>query len=636
MFRILAKVEPMTRINKFIPLFIFSAITFAVYYKILGHTFLINWDDTEYVTANPAIMGFTLEHIKAVFSSYYGGNYAPVQMLSYMFDYSIWGLDPRGFLLTNILLHITNGWLLYRLLKSCFDMSEGVALSAALIFLCHPVQVESVAWVSQRKNLLSATFFLMSFISYIRYATTAEPAKRTIRLYGLSLLLFVVSILTKSVTIILFPVILLFDICHVRHKSLRRVLLDKLPYLAITLAAGLITLLSQNPHSGGGMSATYHGESGAATAFTMLTVLPRYFRLLLYPTGLSPVYEVPIRTTLIDFQVTASLIFLIALGAAGIWLFRRHRDLFFWYAFFFIAMLPVSQIVPIVTLMNDRYLYFPMFGFSTVISASVLQAVQQSRVKPPPLLLQAVVVAVITGLGVASHYQSRIWHDSITLWKRAIRQFPESSSAWTGLATSHHAGRETSAALQAYLNAVNLNPSNRIALNNLALMYLSLGKPDKAEEYALHLIRSNPDYALGFSTLGICYLSRGETDLAELAGNKALELNPRLAAAWNLKGDIALVRTRYDEAERNFGIGYGLDRNAADRYHYSLATVEAALGNQAAAIDHLRLAYQNGLSVTPETVRTNPHLAVLRGHPGFERIITEGYARNQGRPVVFK
>ena len=147
-------------------LLILSGVTFALYWQALGHNFLIYWDDNGYVTRNLTIQRVTWENIKTAFTSLYMGNYAPVQILSYMFDYSIWGMRPAGFIFTNILIHIANGILFYYLLTR-LSWQRLTACAAALIFLIHPVQVESVVWVSERKNVLSMLFFLLSLIWYI-------------------------------------------------------------------------------------------------------------------------------------------------------------------------------------------------------------------------------------------------------------------------------------------------------------------------------------------------------------------------------------------------------------------------------------------------------------------------------------
>ena len=167
-----------SRVVRFTPLLVLLLAGLAIYGRMLGHDFLPTWDDAGYVLDNPDIRGFTIANLRAVFSRFYMGNYAPVQMLSYMLDYSIWGLRPWGYLLTNLLLHLANGLLFYHLVQR-LEGDDSWAWLAALIFLVHPVQVESVAWVSQRKNLLAMLFSLLSFHGYLRFRLAVERLSRS-------------------------------------------------------------------------------------------------------------------------------------------------------------------------------------------------------------------------------------------------------------------------------------------------------------------------------------------------------------------------------------------------------------------------------------------------------------------------
>src|SRR6266702_2626618 len=160
-----------------IPLLALLAATFAVYWQTLGHEFLLTWDDQKYVTANEAVRGFTLAHLQTAFTTFYIGNYAPLQIISYMADYTLWGLRATGFIFTNILLHALNG-LLYYFLVFRLGGRRLWAFLASFIFLLHPVQVESVAWIAQRKNVLAMLFFLISFLLYTAYR---RPETREIK-----------------------------------------------------------------------------------------------------------------------------------------------------------------------------------------------------------------------------------------------------------------------------------------------------------------------------------------------------------------------------------------------------------------------------------------------------------------------
>lgn len=158
-----------------LPLLLLLALAVITYREIPSHSILINWDDQVYVTGNSAIRGFSLENLQTAFTTYYVGNYAPVQIVSYMLDYTLWGNSPSGYLWANIIYHSICGVLLYFLLLRMGAWKWGAALGTAL-FLVHPVQVESVAWLSQRKNLLAMLFYLLSFHGYLSYREKAGEA----------------------------------------------------------------------------------------------------------------------------------------------------------------------------------------------------------------------------------------------------------------------------------------------------------------------------------------------------------------------------------------------------------------------------------------------------------------------------
>ena len=241
-------------------LLILFAVTFALYWQALGHNFLIFWDDSGYVTRNLTIQRVTWENIKAAFTSLYMGNYAPVQILSYMFDYSIWGMRPEGFIFTNILIHIANGILFYYLLTR-LSWQRLTAGAAALIFLIHPVQVESVVWVSERKNVLSMLFFLLSLTWYIMYREKSGKQRRL--LYISSMIAFIFALLTKSVSVVLPLVLIAWDLCIAPKRdrnNLKHLLIDTVPFFAVALVFVLLTIYSQSMMMGGGRASYLNGS----------------------------------------------------------------------------------------------------------------------------------------------------------------------------------------------------------------------------------------------------------------------------------------------------------------------------------------------------------------------------------------
>lgn len=393
------------------PLLFLTISCLSVYCFSLGHEFVPLWDDAMYVLTNAAVQGFSLEHLKAAFTRNYSGNYSPLPIISYMFDYTLWGLKPAGFILSNIVLHAANGLLFYGLLlRSRCDRITATA--AAFVFLLHPVQVESVVWISQRKTVLAMLFFLISFHYYLSYREAACDRK-TVYAYLASLAAFLLALLSKSVVVILPVALLLHDLAFSQSGTWYRRLKDKVPYILLALAAAVVTFYSQDVENSGGRRA-FHGGSPLATFFTMVTVLIKYINLLLWPAGLSLKYDIPIRTG-IDEGVLLSSIVVAVLCVLGVWLFKRRNDLVCWYGLFFVGLLPVSQIVPIVTLMNDRYLYFPLLGGAAFLGSCgtlLIGGVPDSWKKP----VAAVGCIFLLILPILSFKQSASWQNTRTLW----------------------------------------------------------------------------------------------------------------------------------------------------------------------------------------------------------------------------
>ena len=546
-----------------IPLLVLLAIGAAIYAGVLTHDFLPNWDDNEYVVANSAIRGFSLTNLKAAFSQYFVGNYSPLQIVSYMADYTLWGLKPGGFLLTNVILHLLNGLLFYGILVRV-DGERVRAFVASFLYLCHPVQVESVAWVSQRKNVLALFFFLIAMWCYVRYRR--EKSGRPAGLfYAGAFLAFTAALLTKSVTVIFPLVLLLYDFCYDSGESFRKRLADKIPFLVAAAVVALLALNSQSIEAGGGRVG-YHGSGPVDTMLTMVTVFVRYLGMLVWPMGLSAAYAPEIRTGLDGAVVSAALV-LAVVGAGGLVLFRKERRLFFWYALFWVGLLPVSQIIPIVTLMNDRYLYFPLLGAAPLITGVAFLLVNKVR-QERRQMVTVLLCLLIASLPVLSWSQTRVWNNSLTLWSDATRNEPRSLLAWLHFGAALESSGKTSEAYAAYLRAVALKPKtinqgdllyyadalgclgsltlrsnpteainwftqslaahplNRNALKGMGILYTMMNQPEVGRPYLEKLTTAYPEEAGGFVLLAENRTVAGDLVGAERFFTRALSLDP--------------------------------------------------------------------------------------------------------------
>lgn len=425
------------------------AVAFFLYASTLGHGFIFIWDDYKYVVNNSDVHGFSSANLKAVFSNYYVGNYAPLHLISYMCDYQLWGLDPLGYHFSNIAMHALNGILVYRLFTA-LEIPAGASLFGAVLFVAHPVQVESVAWVSERKNLISAAFFLLALLSYINYRNRINNLARD---YSLSLIFFTCALLSKSAAVIFPLVIASYDLCYKRGGPGRLKIIDKLPFLFLSLAAGILAVLTQNRNAHINIG-DYPGGTPTAAVWTMIPVFISYVGDLVCPFDLSPYYMVPVRRY-IDTAVLLSIFVFVCMIIAGVRFCRRDNRMAFFTSIYVLSLLPVMQFIPIIsTLKNDRYLYFPMIGAAgaAAIAASFLLRQDSGGIRNATAAI-AVIVCVV--LGSTAYRQSLIWKDNISLWKHALKQNPENMLAWLMLAKGYtKAGNSVDAlaAINAYSN----------------------------------------------------------------------------------------------------------------------------------------------------------------------------------------
>lgn len=561
------------KLYHYLQLALLAAISLAIFWPALGHNFLINWDDRQYILENDVIRGLTAEHLKTAFTTFSLGNYAPLHLVSYMIDYEIWGLRPSGFIFTNIVLHSLNGMLLYTFLRRLSGDRVWIFF-AALIFLLHPVQVETVVWAAERKTVLAMTFFLASLICYREYNT---GGKRTAPgWYLLSLISFLAALLTKSVVVIMPLVIMLFDLCYSSERRFKKIILDAAPFMILAALTVFVALISHSETQGGITS--YHGGSPFTTFLTMIPVLLRYLRLVFWPTNLSAFYDVPIKSG-IDAEVPLAAGACLMLLCLGWWLYRRKREHFFWYALFFAGLIPVSQIVPIVTLMNDRYLYFPMVGAAAYLCVTTLPNFAlrgrgaSGRSLPRLLVMSGLVVAC----AVASSLRIGVWQDSYTLWGDAVKKAPAVALTHDGFGEGLLQKGLVDEAINQFMTALRLYPPP------------ALLKPGSGPRN---------DVANTHNNLGAAYGTKGLTDSAIEQFSMAIQLNPQFAKAWFNQGNALANKGQMNEALQSFETAVNLEpRNQA--YQANLKLTREIISSRGA---------QNPVGAKQETHLLRPRL----------------------------
>lgn len=597
----------------------------AVYGRLTGYSFQIVWDDNVYILNNTAAHGFTWEHVKTVFdvSAVRIGQYNPLSMLSFMLDFTIWrGLNPEGYHLTSIVIHTLNGLLVYRLLMRLHG-ERLLALVASAIFLFHPVQVESVAWISERKGLLSLFFLLISWEGYCRYRDAEKGAGRLA--YAISLAAYLLSLLAKTAGVVLPLVLLMFDWCFAK-KERRISLLDKAPYFVAAGIFSAIEMYSERPEHGGALVG-YHGGGPLATFYTMLTVFLRYLRLLVWPSGLNvehlpPVYRTP------EPAVIGAALLLAVLAFAGYRLFKVNRKLGFWVMFFWVGLLPVSQIVPLILMMYEHYLYMPIIGVGALVGygASRMRDSLGSRSAVP---LYACLALWLLALSVTSYQRTAVWKDSVALFTDATSKSPNGFRVWQTLGEVQRHFGNNEASMAALERSLQLKPDSTDVLWALAELHTERGELDKGHGYLRRLFEINPNYVMGWATLGNNYLVRGDYAKAGEMYHKALKLQPDALQVLALLGKLAIKEKKFDEARAYF------NRIEADKRAWKLAEnayqmvrAESLAGRTDEALAWLEKALYRGY---PDyyTLNTNMELSTIWNSPRFAYLMLQYFPEEE-------
>lgn len=502
---------------------LFLMLAFAVYGGILGHEFIFNWDDKAYVTGNEAVRGFTLAHLKSAFSSFYVGNYAPLHIISYMLDYTFWGMDPHGYLLANVLIHAINAFLAFRL----FLLLDGrllVALTAAVLFLVHPVQVESVAWVSERKTLLAMLFFLLALHAYSLYCSEVQRKRR--RWYLLSLLSFCAALLSKAVVVIFPLLIISFDWYCGGLERIRKGFADKIPFIILSAGLTAVTLFSQRS---GKMLVSYVDGNPLNNAMTMMPVFARYLGMLFWPTRLAPIYSPPVKTS-VDLEVLLSLLLVGAVLILSYYLFSRRRLAGFAIALFLLGLLPIAHIFPLPTLMQDRYLYFPLLGFSLLIATITADTAETFAGKRRLNWGIACLLILALPLAITAQRQTRVWRNALTLWTHTAQSVPQSNQALLMLAITRHDQQDLAGAEEAYLRVLSISPRDLKGLNGLGVLYGERGMLDKSLRYLRQAVEVAPGDTDVLVNFGYAAFLKGDLEECRDSFQRAIGIKPPLLA----------------------------------------------------------------------------------------------------------
>jgi tetratricopeptide (TPR) repeat protein len=502
------------KMNRWAPVLILAA-TFLVFSPTLRNEF-VNWEDDVNVTENPFIKQLNAENIKGLFKQTITGGYRPLATLTYAVEHHFFGLNPLVYHLNNILLHLLCTLLFYVFLRR-MGASLFISFCAAMLFGIHPMRVESVAWVTERKDVLYSLFFLLSMILYLQWYR-----KKRLLFYLLALAAFILALLSKIQAVALPVILLLMDYYHEKRFSLRQ-LIDKTPFLILSLATGILGIFILGSQ---GTLITESTIPGWQRIFIGTYSLCVYLVKSVFPYQLSAIYPNPASLSLLFYLSAAAVLVL----AAVVWRFGKSvRELVFGSLFFLVNIVFVLQVLGAgQAFLADRFTYLAYGGLFFLIAWG-LNFLMNSRVKPFLLLF---ITAYLIVLGAGTWDRVKVWRTSESLFTDVIRKFPDCSIAHNNLGLWYRDRDQNEKALESYTRAIQANPAGHLSYSNRGETWFALGEIDKALVDMNIALRINPDYGKALSNRGAIRGARKEYDLALSDLDKAIQLDPKSLQAY--------------------------------------------------------------------------------------------------------
>ena len=620
--------------------FLLFLLTMAVFLPAVDNDF-VGYDDPEYVTANSHVQqGLSRETIRWAFSSTEVAAWHPLAWLSHALDYQLFGLQAWGHHLTAIVLHSLNAVLCF-LLFFRLTGATGRSWAVAAIFALHPLRVESVAWVSERKDVLSLAFFFLTHLSYTSYVEAvqarqgkSEQSPRPRLLLTLAVVFFVLGLLSKPMLVTVPVVLVLLDywpLGRLRGGSFWGLLAEKVPFVLAALAVSVVTILAQP--RGNNTGAPWVGRlENAAVNYC------RYLGKLFWPTKLAPFYPphdhwptlVWIRAVLFLLLITA-----VVIRARASWPYLLSGWLWF-----LGTLLPVIGLIQIGDQsIADRYSYLPGIGLAlaliwaisefeagwslhtialgTVSATLLVIGVSLTRVqlaywKNSETLFRHT-LAVTHGnylahnnLGVVLGQQGQ-WSEAINQYELALKIKPNYVEALVNLGAAQDQQGQLDNALERYHAALRERPAFAAAHNGLGLVYQKQGRFEEAAQQFRAALSSQPDYADAHFNLALELERRGELDQAASEFHKTLQLQPNSADAHSNLGVVLEKQGRLDDAIQQYVAALRLQPNFA-RAHYNLGVALAKKGMITEAI----AAFQTALQLKPDYPAAKTNLAILK------------------------
>jgi len=582
--------------------------TVAVFSRALSNGF-VNWDDDLMLVDNPNFRGLGWAQLRWMFTTFHNGHFQPLSWVTLGLDYLLWGIDPFGYHLTNLLWHAANTVIFYLVCRLLFTRGFGAAQEkaswqlessaafAAVLFALHPLRVESVVWATERRDVLSGGFFLTAIYCYLRaHGTAAATAQSRRSWVALALMAQLLSLMAKATAITLPLLLVILDIYPLQRlrgavrtwvaADSRRVLGEKLPFLLLSLVFGLVALWAQQVSGALRPVQQYFFSYRLGQAFYGIWF---YLWKTLLPIGLSPLYELPYDFAAWTGVFIACAVFAMLVSLLAFFMRRRWPWLAACWVYYVIALVPVlgvAQSGP--QLVADRYSYLSCLSWAALMGGIGFYWLQHMR-SVRLVTVAVVILATAIGLGLLTRSQIGVWRDSESLWKYTLRVAPNTAIANYNLGKVYEANGRIQDGVDFYRRAVGVNPTYADAHYNLARLLGQQGKIDEAIAHYREALKFKPNDVETHNNLGRLLAMQGDFSAALAAYRKALALDPRYAKAHFNLGRLWVRSGEYAKAIESFQQALKLTPDTAE-VHAGLGDAYARSGNVDQAIIHLEAA----------------------------------------------
>jgi Tfp pilus assembly protein PilF len=552
--------------NKLHIFLIWSALVLAtvIAFEPIASCNFVSYDDFQYVTGNPRVQaGLTLESVIWAFTTFHKSNWHPLTWLSHILDCQLFGLNPFWHHFVNLLFHIANTVLLFEIFRRMTGLLWRSAFVAAL-FALHPVHVESVAWVAERKDVLSGFFWMLTIAAYLWYVR-----RRCLTSYLPVALFFCLGLMAKPMLVTLPFVLLLLDYwplgrlqwaCRDRHLepchpgdsgacnvSLAGLILEKVPLFILSAAATIVTFVVQ--HQGTAMAPVAAFPLRFRLSNTLVSYV-RYIGKTIYPTHLAVLYPLRLEGLPI-WQPMIAFVLLAVISVAAIYAVRKRPFFLVGWLWFLGTLLPVIGLVQVgIQAMADRYTYLPSIGLFIMITWGVADVPINRRYKEIVLRISALVVLVL--LAVCTRAQVRYWQNDYTLYKRAVEATDDNYIMHNNFGDVLLKKALVTEAVTNFEEALRINPQHLEARLNLGVALSRLNRLEKAVECFKEVLRFRQDWPVAYNNLGRAYALLGEYELAIQNYTEALRLKPDYTVALNNWASALKEQGKHAEAEAKY------------------------------------------------------------------------------------